>query len=514
LKRAWTHSSLTLIVLWLGIASAWAASFVVTKLDDTDDGICSSDCSVREALAAASSGDTVSFGIDVRGTSTLVLGDLVIDRPLTIVGPGQNALTLSGGDTQRIFTITANGALTASQLTFAHGKGQYYAPLGVEAAGVVLNSGSFAFTDCTFAENHADGRPNAQFVNDAAVAYSNAFNKPISFTRCLFRDNSAGGGACLDIDGGTLTITDSTFLDNFGEFGPATVIANSSGPLTITGTTFSGNSAVAGGALFVSGTGGAVLKNATLTGNSSDSGFGGGIYVYGPGSVTLNNVTLSGNVAGVGSNLYLTNGGTAVVRNTIVADTSSNCGGTGTITSHGYNLDSGNTCGLHAAGDRTSTPAGLAPLAASGGTTPTMALYWTSAALNSGNPAAPGSGGDACEAKDERSVSRPQFSGCDIGAFESTGPETIGTSGFNDPLDKSVYAWPAQPGVTQYETRRSGTTGFAAPCLGITTTGTSWRDTEIPAPGSAFFYINRPFAPQLGTWGWNSAGVERTTACP
>ncbi len=500
--------------MWVGIASARAAAIVVTKLDDTDDGVCNGDCSLREAIAAANSGDTVSFAVDVRGTSTLVMDDLVIDRPVTIVGPGQHSLTISGGDTQRIFTITSNGALTASGLTFAHGKGQYYAPLGVEAAGVVLSSGAFAFTDCTFADNHADGRPNLSVVNDAAVAYSDGVNKTISFTRCLFRDNSAGGGACLDIDRGTLTITDSIFIDNFAEFGPACVIGNSAGPLTIVGTTFNGNSARAGGALFVSGTGGAVIKNSTLYGNTSESGYGGGIYVYGPISVTLSNVTLSGNVAGVGSNLYLTAGGAAVVRNTILADTTSNCGGTGSITSHGYNLDSGNTCGLHAAGDKTNTPAGLAPLGPSGGTTPTMALLWTSAALNAGNPAAPGSGGDACEAQDQRKVTRPRFSGCDIGAFESTGPETIGKSGFNDPLDDSLYSWPAQAGVTQYQTRRSGSPAFAAPCAGITTTGTSWRDIEIPAPGAAFFYMNRPTAPQLGTWGWNSAGVERTTACP
>jgi hypothetical protein len=143
-----------------------------------------------------------------------------------------------------------------------------------------------------------------------------------------------------------------------------------------------------------------------------------------------------------------------------------------------------------------------------------MALLWTSAALNAGNPTLPGSGGDACEAKDQRGVARPQFSGCDVGAFESTGPETIGNSGFNDPFDKSLYSWPAQPGVTQYQTRRSATPTFAPACAGITTTGTSWRDVEIPSVGSAFFYLNRPIAPQLGTWGWNSAGVERTTTCP
>jgi CSLREA domain-containing protein len=514
LKRAGILVGITIVVMCSGITSGSAATYVVTKLDDTDDGVCDADCSLREAIDTANSGDTVSFAAVVRGTSTLGLGDLVIDRALTIVGPGQKDLTISGGDAQRIFTVTSNGELTASGLTFAHGKGQYYAPLGVDAAGVVLNSGNFSFTDCTFNDNHSDGRPNMQYVNDAAVAYSDGVDKTIQFTRCVFRDNSAGGGACLDVDRGTTVITDSQFIDNLGEYGPACVIANSTGPMTITGTTFSGNYARAGGGLFVSGTGGTTVKNSTITGNTSEVGVGGGIYLYGPASLTLSNVTLSGNIANTGANLYVINGGTAVLRNTIVADTSSNCGGTAPITSHGYNLDSGDTCGLHAAGDKINTPAQLAPLGPSGGTTPTMALLADSAALGSGNPAVPGTGGDACEGEDQRGVSRPQMSRCDIGAFESTGPETLGDSGFKDPTDEHLYSWPAQSGVTQYQTSRSGSPMFVSPCAGITTTDTFWRDTEIPAPGAAFYYLNRPYAPQLGSWGWNSAGVERTISCP
>lgn len=510
------------LALFLGVVAGWAsvpanaATRVVTKLDDTNDGTCDADCSLREAIDVALSGDAVTFGPDVRGTLLLTLGELVIDQPLTITGPGQAALTISGGDTQRILSIPATGALTASGLTFSQGKGQYDPGLGVEAAGVVINySGSFAFTDCTFSDNHADGRYNTQVVNDAAVAYGNASGKTMSFTRCTFRDNTAGGGACLDIDAGTVTVTDSSFIDNIGDFGPACVIANSAATMTITGTTFTGNSARAGGAVFVSGSGGAVIKNTTIAANFSSSGFGAGVYVFNPVLVTLANVTLSGNSGTVGANVYLTSGGSALMRNTIVANASSNCGGTGTITSHGYNLDSGATCGFTAAGDKVNTPAGLGPLVPSGGKTKTMPLLANSAALDAGNPLAPGSGGDACEVQDQRAISRPQLVRCDIGAFESTGPETLGNSGFTDPSDKkNNYAWPAQSGVTQYQTRRSSTPGFAPPCVGITTSGTSWHDVEIPAPGGVFYYINRPVAPLTGTWGWNSAGAERTTACP
>ena len=41
----------------------------VTKLEDTNDGICDTDCSLREAIVAAAPGDEIRFG--VTGTITL-----------------------------------------------------------------------------------------------------------------------------------------------------------------------------------------------------------------------------------------------------------------------------------------------------------------------------------------------------------------------------------------------------------------------------------------------------------
>ncbi|MDA2921629.1 hypothetical protein MYX76_19395, partial [Desulfobacterota bacterium AH_259_B03_O07] len=49
-----------------------------------------------------------------------------------------------------------------------------------------------------------------------------------------------------------------------------------------------------------------------------------------------------------------------------------------------------------------------------GGSTETHALSPNSPAVDAGNPAPPGSGGNACEATDQRGIPR----NCDIGAFE------------------------------------------------------------------------------------------------
>src|SRR5512132_3704209 len=63
----------------LAPALAQAATFTVTKTDDTDDGLCDADCSLREAITAAGNAAAVPCG-----------GSLVCDVPpeTVIVPPG------------------------------------------------------------------------------------------------------------------------------------------------------------------------------------------------------------------------------------------------------------------------------------------------------------------------------------------------------------------------------------------------------------------------------------------
>ena len=97
----------------LAPTAAGAAPVTVTTIADSGPG------SLRSAIAAASSGDTISFAPGISGTITLTSGPLVIDKTLAIDGPGVSLLTISGNHASRVFFINpgAPGALTGPPAT-------------------------------------------------------------------------------------------------------------------------------------------------------------------------------------------------------------------------------------------------------------------------------------------------------------------------------------------------------------------------------------------------------------
>ena len=83
------------------------APFIVTNTNDSGAG------SLRQALAGANDGDTISFG--VTGTITLSTGELVVDKSLTINGPGSDNLTVEGSHASRVFHVS--GGVRSATLT-------------------------------------------------------------------------------------------------------------------------------------------------------------------------------------------------------------------------------------------------------------------------------------------------------------------------------------------------------------------------------------------------------------
>jgi hypothetical protein len=216
-------------------------------------------------------------------------------------------------------------------------------------------------------------------------------------------------------NGGTLTVTNSTFSENSGWDGGG--ISNS-GTLKVTDSTFSDNTAGDGGGGIFNFRAAASVTDSTFSGNSTRSGaVGGGIYNDG-GTMDLISSTLSGNSATLAGGIY--NDATLTATATIVANSSSggDCSGyineesPAHITDAGFNLDDDDSCGFSASNlSLSGVNPDLGPLQYNGGRTETMALLPGSPAIGAVNSA------PLCLIRDQRDVKR--HTPCDIGAYQT-----------------------------------------------------------------------------------------------
>ena len=75
-----------------------AATLTVNSTADPGDGICdSTECTLREAIASAAPGAVIDFSLALPATINLVREQLLIDKPLTINGPGRRSIEDQGG---------------------------------------------------------------------------------------------------------------------------------------------------------------------------------------------------------------------------------------------------------------------------------------------------------------------------------------------------------------------------------------------------------------------------------
>jgi len=252
------------------------------------------------------------------------------------------------------------------------------------------------------------------------------------------RTGSYGAGAGLE-NTGSPALTNVTFSGNSGGGGSGGGMHTTLGSPVLTNVTFSGNTSANGGAL--SHTGSATLINVTFAGNSAQN-YGGAIYNIGTG-LTLRNVTLFNNTATTlyGGGLYNYEGAPVLVNTILWGNTAStsasaqvynDAGGAASIS---YSVVQGG----YASGTNiiTGDPK-LDALDNYGGFTQSIRLLRGSSAINAGNDAA-----EICPTADQRGVTRPQSTHCDIGAYEFE-PGTLyvkeGTGGIDGASWASAYS--------------------------------------------------------------------------
>jgi hypothetical protein len=110
--------------LLLSATDMLAATITVTNGNDSGAG------SLRQAIIAASLGDTINFAPSVT-TVTLTSDELVIDKNLTITGPGANRLTVTTNPPPfsiyfRIFNISSSTVtVSVSGMTISNASPPY-----------------------------------------------------------------------------------------------------------------------------------------------------------------------------------------------------------------------------------------------------------------------------------------------------------------------------------------------------------------------------------------------------
>ena len=115
LRRAFRFL-LLLAVCAIQFAQAQASPFIVTNASDSGPG------SLRQALATASDGDRIQFDPALNGqTITLTSGELLVDKSITIIGPGAGQLSVNGNAASRVFHIGSAKIVTVSGLTITNG---------------------------------------------------------------------------------------------------------------------------------------------------------------------------------------------------------------------------------------------------------------------------------------------------------------------------------------------------------------------------------------------------------
>jgi len=293
-----------------------------------------------------------------------------VTDPVTVDGHGRTVLQTCADN---VFLQDGSGLFTAQNLTITggHASGN---------GGGIFTAGPLALTNTTVAGNRANGAGGGIGSQGFITLTNSTVDSNVS--------SGVGGGISLGPASPGITVTNSTVSNNVGG-GIATVPNATEVSVTVV--------------------------NSTITGNTNGGGsLGSGI--FSGGSTTLVYTTVARNVAGNFGNID-------TVRLESFGSVIAESGGTGNClaktTSHGYNFSDDDLCGFTDPTDRENAgDPQLAPLADNGGPTRTLLPQGGSPLIDVIPIGSCESNGAAGITTDQRGVSRPQGSGCDIGAIE------------------------------------------------------------------------------------------------
>ncbi len=370
--------------------------------------------SLRAAIANAAPGNTIRFAIKRLPATILLRSTLVIDKDLTILGPGPKKLAVVRRPAHhapkfRIFQVD-DGIVTIAGLSIANGRALNPDGNSDNLGGGILNWSSLTVSNCVVAQNAALAEAGGSGFGGGIFTIG-----PLRLVNSTIRGNNAsfaGGGVCT-FHANNVQIEGCTISGNFAGI--------QGGGLNFQGRTGSlKNSTVSGNKTLVDGTASALL-HLTFGSEASDLDISECTIVDNCGNTNAAVV-----IAGLPGNLGIN---TRMIGTLVANNLTQNffLDGDATLQSLGHNLDSDGSSGLTDGvnGDLVGTAgtpleARLGPLQDNGGPTRTHALLPGSPALDAGV------GVDVngnTVATDQRGLPRPQGAACDIGAFENQPPD-------------------------------------------------------------------------------------------
>ncbi|MBC8400426.1 MAG: PD40 domain-containing protein [Candidatus Marinimicrobia bacterium] len=202
----------TMVILVISQFAFAQQTLTVTKTEDTDDGVCDGDCSIREAIDVANSGDIIEIPA---GTYTLTLGsNLSISTNLTLNGAAADstivqAATTIGTASWNVFAISSAN-VTITNVTIRHGYGS-------RVGGGIWINGDLTLTSCTVSYN--TGRWGGSIFLEPAGSLQ-LINSTVSnntTTMFSFTGGYGGGGIAaynINNNSNSMDFTNSTISDN------------------------------------------------------------------------------------------------------------------------------------------------------------------------------------------------------------------------------------------------------------------------------------------------------------
>jgi hypothetical protein len=217
------------------------STLTVTSAADSGPG------SLRAEIAAANPGDTINFAPSLNGqTITLTSGELVLNKSLTIQGPGASQLAIGGQGTRhewyeasRVFEVSgADTNVMLSGLTLTRAVSGY--------GGAIYNhdGSNLTISGCTLSYNRA---------GDGGAIYN--LDATLHIVNCTLTGNTAGGslvippwspggtdyGGAVFTHGGSVSMNGCSLSNNYGINEGGAVWMDSTTTMTISDCSFSNN---------------------------------------------------------------------------------------------------------------------------------------------------------------------------------------------------------------------------------------------------------------------------------